>query len=360
MKRERVERVVAVGRRLADPRDPLGRDARVRLPATTGLSPEGVELALSEHLETRPSDAELDQLLSSAGDAPRCWLVLSANVCTAALRAIALGCATAPDVCVRPSRRDPVLAELLVGALASDPGYRAAGGRIELTASVSDAAAGDELHVYGADRTIDALRAAAAPGVRVRGHGTGFGLAVIGAATSLARAAAALARDVVAFDQRGCLSPRIALVEGSAERALELAQHLDAALGALEARVPRGPLGAELALYRATMEALGTTFAGDAHLVGVDPNPRALLLPPAARIVHVAAARADEATALVAPLAPWITALGADDAGGLTTRVAALATAARRSALGHMQRPPLDGPVDRREAWIRRTEAWMA
>lgn len=352
MKRERVERVVAVGRRLADPRDPLGREARARLPGATGLSPEGVELALTEHLEARPSDAELDQLHASAGDAPRCWLVLSANVCTAALRAVALGCATAPDVRVRPSRRDPVLAELLVGALASDAGYRAAGGRIELATSVSEAIPGDELHVYGADRTIDALRAAAAPGVRVRGHGAGFGLAVIGRATSLPRAAAALARDVVAFDQRGCLSPRIALVDGSAERALELARHLDAALGALGERVPRGPLGAELgaelALYRRTMEALGATLAGDAHLVGVDPDPRALLLPPAARIVHVTAARADDATALVVPLAPWITALGADDAGELTTRVAALAPAARRSALGHMQRPPLDGPVDRR------------
>jgi hypothetical protein len=354
MARARVERVVAVGQHLASPRDPLGREARARLPAATGLSPEGVELALSEHLETRPSDAELDQLLASVGAAPRCWLVLSANVCTAALRAIALGCATAPDVRVRPSRRDPVVAELLVGVLASDSGYRAAGGRIELAASVSDAAQGDELHVYGADRTIDALRAAAAPGVRVRGHGTGFGLAVIGARTDLGTAARALASDVAAFDQRGCLSPRIALVEGPGDRALDFAQRLDSALENLQADVPRGPLGAELsaevALYRATMDALGKTLTGDAHVIGVDPQPHALLLPPAARVLHVAAARADQAAALLGPLARWITTIGTGDADELTTRVAACVPYARRSALGHMQRPPLDGPVDRREA----------
>ncbi len=43
----RVRRVVAAGRRIADPADTLGREARARLPETSGLSPEGVELALT-------------------------------------------------------------------------------------------------------------------------------------------------------------------------------------------------------------------------------------------------------------------------------------------------------------------------
>ena len=56
--RSRVERLLEGARVLRDPASPLGRRARAELPKATRLSPEGVELALSECLETEPTDAE--------------------------------------------------------------------------------------------------------------------------------------------------------------------------------------------------------------------------------------------------------------------------------------------------------------
>ncbi len=350
----RVERVVAAGRRVADPGDPLGAEARRRLPGVSGLSPEGVELALADHLEVCPTADDLAALVGGAGSAPACHVVLSANVCVAALRAFAVAVATSEAVRVRPSRRDPVLAEILAAALAEDARFAAAGGLVAIVAEVAPRP-GDELHVYGSDATVAALRPSVAAGVVVRGHGTGLGLAVIGAGCDLGGAAAALARDVVAFDQRGCLSPRVALVEGCAARAESFAVALDRELAAWGDRVPRGAMAleavAEVALYRSAIEAIGTFHAGRAHAVGVDPSPRAIVLAPADRVVHVVAAEAADAARLVGPWAPLVAALGADDlAAPLARAVAGITPGARRSALGSMQRPPLDGPVDRRRA----------
>jgi hypothetical protein len=349
--RARVERVVAAGRRLADRTDPLGREVRAALAASLPLSPQGIALALAEHLETEPTPAHLDALLAAAGRAPRCHVVLAANVCTAPLRAVALAVATAPVVFVRASRRDPALTAALLGALAADAAFAEAGGSITAVGEVAPAA-GDELHVYGADATVEALSAAAPAGVRVRGHGTGMGIAVVSARAAVEAAAAALARDVVPFDQQGCLSPRVVLVDGDAERADAVAAALDHHLAVLGARIPRGPLdpetAAEVTQYASLIEAVGTLRRGPGHLVGLDPAPRALLLPPAARAVHVVPAEAATAPALLGRWAPYVTCVGAAGDGALLRAVQALAPRARPAALGRMQRPPLDGPVDLR------------
>ena len=350
-RRARLDRVVALARRLADGRDPLGREARTDLERCSGLSREGVDLALSEHLETDPSAADLDALLASTGSAPRCHVVLSANVCVGALRAVACAVATAPVVRVRSSRRDPVLGAILARELGRDRAFLAASGAITHVTEIA-AAAGDEVHVYGSDEAIAAIAASLDDGVVLRAHGTGLGLAVVGGGVDVAAAADAIARDVVPFDQHGCLSPRAVLVEGGPDRADALAAALDRALSSLGARVPRGPIDAATAAaitrYRGTLEAIGGTFAGRDHLVGVDLDPRALLIPPAARVVHVAALEAAAAPALLAPLVDHLTVVGADDDGDLARAVTLMAPRARRARLGHMQRPPLDGPVDLR------------
>ena len=95
LRNQRVQRVVAAGRRIADREDILGRDARAALATSSSLSPQGIELALTEHLELTPSAADIQRLLTRTGRAPRCHVVLAANVCTAALRAIAVAVATA-------------------------------------------------------------------------------------------------------------------------------------------------------------------------------------------------------------------------------------------------------------------------
>ena len=207
----RVECLLELARRVADPGDPLGREARARLAVTTGLAPEGVELALA-HLEGRGDLPSLGLLLARAEPVARCWVVLSANVCTAALRALCFATACAPRVLVRPSRRDPVLAELLVREAANrGPFAVEAGAELGLVSQLA-AEPGDLVHAYGSDETLGRLASTLPEGVSLRAHGTGLSVAVVGGGASLEAAAAALAADVVPFDQAGCLSPRIAFV----------------------------------------------------------------------------------------------------------------------------------------------------
>jgi hypothetical protein len=88
---------------------------------------------------------------------------------------------------------------------------------------------------------------------------------------------------------------------------------------------------------------------GRDHVVGIDAEPRALVLPPAARVVHVVPVAAPDAlVALVEPWARHLTSIGADDDGPFVQAAWSLAPRARRARLGEMQRPRLDGPVDRR------------
>jgi hypothetical protein len=342
---QRVAEVVALGARLADARDPLGREARHALLRTSGLSPEGVELALGAHLETALSSTDLASLLTWAGASPRCWLVLSANVPTAALRAFALGLAAAPVLRVRPSRRDPALAPLLARELA------ASGLDVSIVPSL-DAQPGDQVHAYGSDETLSAIAAELPPGVRFRGHGTGLGVALIGPTAALDDAARALASDLVAFDQRGCLSPRFALVDGDEHRVTAFFNVLHQLLLEHGERAPRGPLDQAsreaLALYQRTAQALGEAVVGPHHLLGLDLAPRALLLPPPARALHLAPISAATIGPLLAPFAPFLTTVGSLGAAPLLPALRALAPGARFCALGHMQRPPLDGPVDLR------------
>ena len=337
-KRASVWRVVEAAREVAKDRASLRGD----LVASTGLSPEGVELAFARHLELDPSEADLDALLASAGEAKHVTVILSSNVFVAALRAIAIACAASPSVVVRPSRREPHFARALVEQ-ANAPG-------LTLASAVDIARLfGGEIHVYGRDATIAAVRARAGERMRVRGHGAGMGIAVVGERGDLAASARALAADVIAFDQRGCLSPRVALVEGEA-RAAEFAEALDAALAEAAARVPRGALHeeerAEAVRYRETMGFAGRALVRETHVVGVAPLGAPVTVPPAGRHVHVATvAGIEEARSVLGDLAEVIVCVGTDD----PARVAGIAPAhARVALLGEMQRPPLDGPVDRR------------
>lgn len=358
----RVREVVAAGRRVADPRDPLGREARARLVGSSGLSAAGVELALREHLEREITAGGMEELLSFArgagGDgagAPRCHVVLSANVCTAALRAIAVAAAAAPALLVKPSRRDPVVAELCARALAGSEAFAAAGGSIAIAGSIA-ASPGDEVHAYGRDETIEAIRAGLPGGVALRAHGAGFGVAIAEEEAEVAGVVASVVEAVVPFDQRGCLSPRVLLVEGGAERAIAIAESLARGLASAGERVPRGAIDegtrAEVARYVATASALGAAFEGPGFAVGCDVEPRALALPPAARVVHVAPVDAASVDRLVGPWREKVTAAGSIGGrfkGGASASLRrSLPAGVRLGRLADMQRPPLDGPVDRR------------
>ena len=181
-----------------------------------------------------------------------------------------------------------------------------------------------------------------------------MGVAWITRGADLAVSARGLAEDVVAFDQRGCLSPRIALVEEgttrTSSRADAFAEALHGELERFGIEIPRGPLPAEERAasdrYVATMTYACRALVGTQHAIGIAP-PGAPMVPcPASRHVHVAACTTeDDALALLEPLARSIVAFGSDDEAS-ARRLAP--KWARVSALGRMQRPRLDGPVDLR------------
>ncbi len=337
MKAADVRALLAAGARVA-------RDAAIvpRLVASTGLSRENVEIGLARHLETSASDAEIDALVAAAGRASSVGVVLSASVFVAPLRAIALALAASDRVVVKPSRREPFFATALVAELA-DP-----------RVTIGDPLAGFEggtvgvarLDVYGRDETIASVRRAAGPGVQVRGHGAGIGVALVGAdASTFARAAGALAEDVTAFDQRGCLSPRVAFVVGDAG---VFARALSAALETRAALVPRGALAPDereaFARWSATVAYAGDLHQAASSAVGVLDSPA---LPPTGRNVLVRPLRAPtDFPAALGDLARFVTSIGTDLPFELVRSLAP--PHARLADLGAMQRPPLDGPVDRR------------
>jgi hypothetical protein len=336
----RLHELLAGARRLADPTTQLGRTLRDDLPSTTRLSPEGIELALSECLETSPSDAELDALCTSVTPAPSAHVSLSSTVFVAAHRAIALALASSARVFVRPSRRDPTFARAL---------ERATGGGLFHVVDALSPEAGDELWAYGSDATLAEIRRALPAGVRFQAHGSGAGVVVVDAASVNRDTALALARDIAPFDQRGCLSPRLALVRGDERAALAFSRLVAGALAELAQRVPLGTLDgderAEVLRYRDTLAYSGQLEAAGPGWVGTGATA---MLAPVGRNLHVTATASPET--LLSPLARGIAAVGVAGPPELRASLALALPGARLSELGAMQRPPLDGPVDRRPA----------
>jgi acyl-CoA reductase-like NAD-dependent aldehyde dehydrogenase len=349
MTRSAVERIADVRRLQQAARNVIAKRGALvaAIIESTGLSAEGVELGLTKHVEVDATGEELAALVARAGDVSRVAVVLSANVFVGALRAIAIARAASDDVVVRPSRRDPAFARALI-----DEANALGDTHLRIAADLDIGSVEDgEIHVYGRDETIAEMRKQARPAVRLRGHGSGMGVAWISATANLEEAARGLASDVVVFDQRGCLSPRIALVLGNEARASALADALHAELERLGVSVPRGAVPADeraaVGRYVATMTYACRALVGSEHAIGIAPPGAPLVLPPPYRTVHVAACpSAAEATKLLAPLAKGVVTLGTDDAA--SARLLAPSWA-RLAALGMMQRPPLDGPVDLRE-----------
>jgi acyl-CoA reductase-like NAD-dependent aldehyde dehydrogenase len=349
-RKSRVRDVLEAAKRLRDPRDPLGIEARRELPAATGLTAPNIERSLAEHVETSASEADLERFVARAGAAARVHVVVSANVFVGVVRAVALAVAAASDVVLRPSTREAVLAPLLCRAL------DAQGSETQFTLSAAlDTAKGDHVHVYGRRETIATIASQCAPGVIVRGHGPGFGVAVVDPRTAdLEDAAERLSWDVVAFDQRGCMSPRLAFVLGTADDARRFGARLAAALEARQLEVPRGTLSdderRDAALYRQSVQAVGDLFDGAGFTVGVDAAPAAMILPPSGRHVHVVGAGDIAAIErFLAPMGGAITSIGVAEKSAHARLLGAIAPAARTLPLGNMQRPPLDGPVDLRD-----------
>lgn len=335
-RRARVARLVEAARVLGNPQTDAGRSLRRRLLETSGLSAANIELGLTRCLEIEPVDEHLQALLASTPEAPHAHVRLSGNVFVAALRAIVIGLASSAQVSVRASRRDPALAEAL---------QTLAPQLFELTTQLAPKP-GDHFWSYGSDATLAEVKASLPSGVWFHHHGSGFGAAVVDASALTAEQTRELALDSALFDQRGCLSPRVVCVIGSHEQALDVAKDLATELTALERELPPGPQdAAQAADARRDRDAAAYAFelfSAGSGWVSFAPE---LVVPPAGRNLHVSATP-DPLRALT-PFIQHITCIGTN-ADSLAGQLRHTFGGARLVALGDMQRPPLDGPVDRR------------
>ena len=307
--------------------------------ASTGLSRAGVELALRDHLETNPSDDELASLVRRAEPVPHVHVILSANVFIAPLRAIACAVAASESVSVQTSSREPHFASALIRAIGNPAIFKVDRHYLQTMSA-------GEVHVYGRSETIDNVKESAPSGVIVRAHGPGFGVACVLPQDDLAATSIAIGADVVPFDQRGCVSPRVVFVVGDSDRVNAFGDLLAAALERANDQVPRGVLSDEeksdAARYIETMRFAGSVSVGASHAVGVSD---AFLIPPSGRYVHVVGiSSGTQITRMLEPVMNLVTALAASD-----REIAPFfPRSVRLSGFGQMQKPPLDGPLDLR------------
>jgi hypothetical protein len=339
-RRERVERLLDAARALANPEKHAGQALRARLLETTGLSSAGIERALTHALETQAADVELQALLTATPIAPRAHVLLSSNVFVAAVRAIAIGLASSASVAVRASRRDPALAEAL-HALVPDS--------FELVSALSPAA-GEHFWAYGTDATLAELRASLPRGVWFHAHGAGFAAVVVDAGEWTRTDARAIALDAALFDQQGCLSPRVVCVRGNPDQARIVANAIADELAALTQELPPGPkTTTEQAEARRNRDAAAYAFELFDAGQGWVSCASELIIPPSGRNLHVI--DTTDPVAALTPFAAHLTSI-ATNTQPLRNTLRSQLAGARVVALGELQRPPLDGPVDRRHGTL--------
>lgn len=344
----RVEQLVNAARVLADSvlGEPELRRAR-ELAESSGLSVEGVRLAIELSLETGANARDVATLVQTSlrtyGPANgTVWVLLSSNVFTAPLRAIACATALSPHVKVRPSRRDPLFTHWLA----------ATSGMFEVTDELTPAP-GDLVLAFGNDETLAKVRGAMPPTVHFFGHGHGMGAAVVARGAVTDQAISALALDIVLFDQQGCASPRLVLLEAG-EDAEAFAARLAAELAAWSQRVPPGRSSGAHTHERIWSERvarnLGKVFpAGEGWVAYYETawaHRYSVPVPPACRSVSLVQS-ADPTSDLIA-LRRLLTNVGVAGPTELTRRMESCLPGARVVPLGSMQRPAFDGPLDRR------------
>jgi hypothetical protein len=217
---------------------------------------------------------------------------------------------------------------------------------------------GEHVWAYGSAETLAQLRQSLPAGVLLHTHGPGMGVALVAErgfsrGMGLGEAARALADDTIAFDQRGCLSPRLVLLDGDASFRERFADSLANALDEAELEVPRGQLNeaerADALRYERTMLYMGGAQRAGFGLVSLDPVAERLFVPPVGRYLGLVATQ--DPLARLTELGDRITTVGVLGDEALPGRVQALLGQRRVVPLGKMQRPPFDGPVDLRAGW---------
>ena len=144
------------------------------------------------------------------------------------------------------------------------------GGTTELDAALCGGV--DLVMAHGSDAAMGDLRALCPPRTPFVGYGhrVSFGLVTRGGGN--AEAAMGFAKDVLLYDQGGCLSPQTIFVEGEWREVLAIAEQLAAALLNVSARYPL-PVRADRA-GAAVREARGLAWMGEGNRLWEDPGLR--------------------------------------------------------------------------------------
>ena len=347
----------------------LGQATSADLAKSTGLSEPMVRWALKTTLQT----VDLETLrrvqadATATGGSPLSFLplILAGNLFTASVRGVFVPLLLGIPVFAKASSREDLFPRLLRDSLRTvDPDLASAfdvtsfrGGSLERETALAGEA--DSIAVYGSDETVADVRGRH-PSARIIAHGHGLSLAYCSRHSFDADdTIRALALDVGAYDQRGCLSPQAVYVEGDRSEALTFAKRLaNDGLTGLSASLPRGPIpldvGAAQAQWRGLAEIEGELFVGEEFAVAVVERD-ALRWSPGYRNVSVVAIE-DESAALEswAPLGSTLKCVGIDPASlGIFSRAVArsMPLSATACALGTMQTPPFDAQADGHAPW---------
>jgi len=353
--------------RIADPERALGRAARGRLPASSGLTLPMVAWALSTTLGgARESLAALAREMAPppgviATPHRLGALILAGNVFTACVQPLSVALLARSPLLVKASSADDVLPRLFVDALREvDPELAAAvlvvsfpRGTEALEATILHHAAA--VSVYGSDSTLAAIRARTDANTTFIAHGHGLGLGWVDAGEDVEEAAGRFALDVAAYDQRGCMSPHAIAIERGGEA---FARELARALERIAVELPRGPLstqvGATQMQWRGVAAARGVLHEGDGWAVSFEPVAAPRLSPGARNVMVFEAGGLESFAERASVIGPHLKTLGV--AGDLerVARVLPPGVSPRVCPAGTMQTPGLLAYADGLPAW----EGW--
>jgi hypothetical protein len=355
---------------LRDRSSSVGREAHEAVVDRAGLSREGGAQALRDSLDVLGASSlrgALDMMRSSFG-AYRASpvraqaIVLASSVFTACLRPIVWSLLARVPAVVKVSRFDEGLADLVAIALAAiDP--ELAESVAVLRASESEAAYAqlaarvDLVSAHGGDHTITRMRGATPATTDFVAHGHGLGVIVVlreALAGHLRDLARSIAHDIAAYDQRGCLSPQVILVERGGEVAPRDVASLIAheGLARLATEMPRGALpveiGAQQVQWRGLASSLHELFEGDGYATSFEAGP----VRPTPGYRNVAVHAFESTDELGARLATYGAHLKVVAVAGESTRLTLPPPLAPRiCAPGEMQRPPLLAATDGVPPW---------
>jgi len=256
-KRPRAEIVGVLGaviEQLRDAKSSLRQRLARELPEATGFAPATLAAGLDAGFGAWSADAfaalvqrELESTPQRAASGfPLTAVVLGGAIPMPSALQLLAPLALASPVLVRPGSHDAVTTRALKDALEKlDPEL---GRAVEVVAfphadrdAIGALAQADCVVVTGGDAAVAALAERVRPSQRFVGYGHRFSIAALGREGDLARACAAIARDVSLWDQLGCLSPLALYAVGW--RWQERAGLLDALAGELAELALRWPLG---------------------------------------------------------------------------------------------------------------------